>query len=53
MRGSPGDLLDPDADAGILLLELGHQVLEHLAFPAECPEPQCDAFAVALALLAT
>jgi hypothetical protein len=37
--GAPGDLLHLDVDAGILSLEVAHQLLHDLAFATHGPEP--------------
>ena len=41
VRGDPGDLLDPDPDAGIEPLELRHELGKDLALAPHRPEAQC------------
>ena len=41
--GAPGDLLDPDRDAGMAPLELGGQLLHDLALAPHRPEVERDA----------
>ena len=40
VRGDPGDLLDPDPDAGVQPLEFGHELGDDLALASHRPEAQ-------------